>query len=94
MDKLGITVQALTKDLAARYRTKETSGVVVTDLSADGAAQEAGIARGDVIKEINGRKIVTVGDYEKALAARKKGASIRFLVKRGTSSIYIAFKAD
>ncbi len=93
-DKLGITVQALTKELAARYRTKETTGVVVADLSVDGAAQEAGIARGDVIREINGRKIATVGDYEKAIAARKKGAAIRFLVKRGNSSLYIAFKVD
>jgi serine protease Do len=93
-DKLGITVQALTKELAARFRSKEASGVVVTDLSADSVAQEAGIARGDVIKEINGKKIATVGDYEKAVAARKKGAAVRFLVKRGNSSLYIAFKVD
>ncbi|TWJ19567.1 DegQ family serine endoprotease [Geobacter argillaceus] len=93
-DKLGITVQALTKELAARFRSKETSGVVVTDLSADSVAQEAGIARGDVVKEVNGKKIATVDDYEKAVAARKKGAAVRFLVKRGNSSLYIAFKVD
>ena len=93
-DKLGITVQALTKELADRFRIKETSGVMVTDLSADSVAQEAGIARGDVIREINGKKIATVEEYEKAIAARQKGATIRFLVKRGGSSLYIAFKVD
>ena len=93
-DKLGVTVQALTKELAARFRTKETSGVVVTDLAADSVAQEAGIARGDIIKEVNGRKIATVDDYEKAVAARKKGTAVRFLVKRGNSSLFIAFKVD
>jgi len=93
-DKLGMTVKELNKELAARLRSKETSGVVVTDLKPDGAAAEAGILKGDLIKEIDGRKIGNVQEYEKALAAHKKGTVIRILLRRGDSSLFVAFRAE
>jgi serine protease Do len=93
-DKLGMTVRELTKELAARLGLKESSGVVVTELKSDGQAAEAGVARGDIIREVNGRKIATVADYEKALAAHKKGAVMRLLLRRGDSSLFVAFKVE
>jgi len=93
-DKLGLTVKELNKDLAERLQLKETTGVVVFGLKSDGAAQEAGIAEGDIIKEIDGRAIATLKDYEKAVAAHKKGKIIRFLLKRGDSSLYLAATLD
>ena len=93
-DKLGISVAELTSDLAARIRTSETKGVVVTEVKPGSSAEEAGMAQGDLIKEINGKKIATVGDYEKAIVARKKGGIVRFLLKRGDSSLFVALKVD
>jgi serine protease Do len=43
---------------------------------------------------VNGRKIATVADYEKALAAHKKGAVMRLLLRRGDSSLFVAFKVE
>lgn len=93
-DKLGLTVRELNKDLADRFRIKSSTGVVVTELKTDGLAQEAGITEGDVIKEIDGRKVETLRDYENAVAAHKKGHVIRFLLKRGDSSLYVAAALD
>ncbi|GAC1469203.1 MAG: DegQ family serine endoprotease [Desulfuromonadaceae bacterium] len=93
-DKLGLTVKELNKDLADRLQLKETTGVVVTELKVNGLAQESGITEGDVIKEIDGRKITTLKDYEKAVSAHKKGQIIRFLLKRGDSSLYVAAMLD
>ena len=93
-DKLGISVAELTSELAARIRTSETKGVVVTEVKPGSSAEEAGMAQGDLIKEIDGNKISTVGDYEKAIAARKKGGVVRFLLKRGDSSLFVALKVD
>lgn len=93
-DKLGLTVKGLDKELADQLQLKETTGVIITDLKSDGAAQEAGIAEGDIIKEINGSAIQTLKDYEKAVAAHKKGEIIRFLLKRGDSSLYLAARLD
>ncbi|BDV41591.1 peptidase [Geotalea uraniireducens] len=93
-DKLGLTVRELNKDLASRFQLKETSGVVVTEVKSDGLAQEAGIAQGDIIKEIDGQKVANLKEYEKAIAAHKKGQVIRFLLKRGDSSLFVATKLD
>lgn len=93
-DKMGLTVMELNKELAGRFQIKEAAGVVVTEVKGDGAAQEAGIAEGDIIKEIDGRKIATLHDYEKGLAAHKKGEIVRFLLKRGDNSLYVAARLD
>jgi serine protease Do len=93
-DKLGMSVSELNGELAAHMGTAETKGVVVVDVKPDSIAEEAGIAKGDVVKEINDMKISTVGDYEKAVAARKKGGVLRLLLKRGDSSLFVALKID
>ena len=93
-DRLGLTVRELDKNLAERFQLKESSGVVVTDLKPDGAAQDAGIAAGDIIKEIDGTPITSLADYNKAVAAHKQGQIIRFLLKRGDRSLYIAATLD
>jgi serine protease Do len=87
---LGMQVQELNGELARQLRSQETSGVVVTDLDEDGLAAAAGILPNDIIKEINGRKIATFADYQKAIAAHQKGTFVRFLVRRGDSLLYIA----
>lgn len=93
-DKLGLTVRELNKEQAARLQLEETTGVIVAELQSDGPAQQAGIAEGDIIKEIDGKKIVTLKDYESAVAAHKKGQIIRFLLKRNGNSLYVAATLD
>jgi serine protease Do len=93
-DTLGLSVRELNKELAVRFQTKESTGVVVTELKADRVAQDVGIAEGDVIKEVDGKTIETLKDYEKAVAAHKKGQVIRFLLKRGDLSLYVAATLD
>jgi serine protease Do len=87
---LGMKVQELTSELARRLRSPETAGVLVTGLDEDGLAAEAGILLSDIVKEINGRKISTLDDYKKAIAAHKKGSFMRLLVRRGDNLLYIA----
>ena len=93
-DKLGLTVKDLTKELAASLNLKDTSGVVVTDVRMDSLAMSVGIQRGDVIKEINGRKISKAEEYEKALAGLKKDKMLRLLIKHGDSSRFVAVKIE
>jgi serine protease Do len=93
-DKLGLTVKDLTKELAASLRIKDTSGVVVTDVKPDSLAMNVGIQRGDIVKEVNGVKIIKAEEYEKALSAIKKEKVLRLLIKHGDSSRYVALKVE
>jgi serine protease Do len=93
-DRLGMTVNNVTAELAARMGLKETKGVVVVAVTPGGAAEEAGIARGDIVREINGAKIANADDYGKAVSSLKKGEVMRLLLRRGESSLFVALKAD
>ena len=93
-DRLGLSAQELTPELANRLRTKESKGVVVAELTQGGVAESAGIMRGDIIREVNGVKIASVQDYEKAVSAHKKGDIMRLLLRRGDGSLYVALKVE
>ncbi len=71
---------------------KDTEGVIVTDISPEGAAVDAGIKTGDIIREINGQKILDLGDYNTAIKSIKDENSAVFLVRRGKYSTYVIVK--
>lgn len=89
---MGLQVQDITKELMQSLRLESTKGVLVSDVTADGAAGEAGIRRGDVIAEINRTPVNSVQDYHSVTSGMKKGATVLFLVRRGGTTIYIAVK--
>ena len=93
-DRLGMTVTELNADLAAQMGIKDAKGVVITALKPGGAAEEAGMAAGDIIKEINGAAINTMADYEKALSDQKKGTIMRLLLRRGEGSLFVAIPVE
>ena len=64
-------------------------GVIVRDVEDDSPAADAGIRSGDVIVEINRRKVTNVGDMTDALDDRPAGTAALLLVHRGTDSLYV-----
>jgi len=67
---------------------------VITNVSGSSAAAEAGLARGDIILEINKKQINMLDDYRKQIDSAKEGQNILFLVKRGSNTIYVALKPE
>jgi serine protease Do len=53
---LGVTIQPLTPDLVKQLNLKNENGVLVGDVVEDSPAEKAGIERGDVILEFDGKK--------------------------------------
>lgn len=68
---LGATVGTMTEQMAAQYRYDVTEGVFVYSVEEDGPAAQAGLQLGDVITQIDDKKITTLED----LTAAKKGYS-------------------
>lgn len=93
--ELGMNVQTLTKELADNLGLEEDEyGVIVSDVSPGGAAAMSGIRQGDLIKEINRKKIKNVEDFEAALKKGDKRKGILMLIKRGGFSQYLIVKED
>jgi serine protease Do len=93
-DKLGIGVRELNKELADSMRIRESKGLVVVEVKSGGAAEDAGIIRGDIILEVNGKKVATLQDYEKAVSGQTQRGFVRLLLRRGESALIVAVKVD
>ncbi|MCC6763699.1 MAG: DegQ family serine endoprotease [Deltaproteobacteria bacterium] len=91
-EKLGLSVQTLTPEIAENLGVTETKGVVVSSVESGSAADEAGIRRGDVILEVNRQAVEDVGDYKAALKKVEKGKNVLLLVRRGDNTIFLALK--
>jgi len=92
-EKLGARVQELTPQLSARYRISGVKyGVVVVGIEDGSLADEMGLQEGDVILEINRKKIETIKDFEKALKDANLEKGILFHLHRKGSGFYLTFK--
>jgi Do/DeqQ family serine protease len=92
-EKFGARVQELTPQLAARYKISGVKhGVVVVEVMEGGLAEEIGLQEGDVILEINRKKIEKMKDFEKAIKEARIEKGILFHIHRKGSSFYLTFK--
>ncbi len=91
-EKLGLTVQTLTPEIAQDLGVTDIKGVVVTAAEQGGPAEDAGLRRGDIILEVTRQAIDDIGDYRKLLHDSEKGRNVLFLVRRGDNTIFLAVK--
>ncbi len=92
-EKLGVRIEELTPQLAARYRISGIKrGVVVIGVQEGSLAQEIGLREGDVILEIDRKKVESLNDFEKAIKNVNVEKGILFQIHRRGSSFYLTFK--
>lgn len=90
--ELGVTVQQVTPEIAEGLGLERPEGVVITAVEPGSAAEDAGLRRGDIVLEVDRKPVRKVADYRKAIGEVKKGKGVLFLVRRGTSTIFLALK--
>jgi serine protease Do len=88
---LGMEVRPITPDVARQLNLKSNDGVVVAAVEDGSAAADAGVQRGDVIREINRQKIRSLADFERLTKDVKEGDRLTLLLQRGPMSLYVAF---
>lgn len=88
-NKLGLTLEPLTPQLAAQVNLKNVStGLIVDDVQDGSPAEEAGIAQGDVIVEVNRQPVKTVADMKTALT-KTKNNSVLLLINRNGQTLFV-----
>ncbi|HBL22979.1 MAG TPA: peptidase [Deltaproteobacteria bacterium] len=88
-NKVGITVQQITPEIARALQLKNRTGVVVTAVEPGSPAEEAGIARGDVIREVNRVPVKDVENFLQKMEQESRQKSILFLIHRKSNNIYV-----
>lgn len=91
-ESLGLRVENITPDMARSLRLDNAKGVMVSQVAPDSPAAEAGIRRGDVVREINRQPITDLESYNDATAHITAEAPALFLLERRGSSLYVALK--
>ena len=92
--KLGVSVRAITPDMADRLGIKANQGVLVTDVKPGSFAEDVGLNRGDVILEVNKQPVNSEDDFRHITGQLKTGQDVVFLVRQGrgrnASTIFLA----
>lgn len=92
--KLGLSLQPMSPEMAKQMNLASGSeGLVVTDVSQSGPAAEAGIARGDVILEINRQQVGSIDAVQSALNASGSNP-ILVLISRGGRTVYLTIRPN
>jgi len=79
---LGVTVQALNQELADSFGLDSTHGALVNEVIKDSPADKAGLERGDIIVEYDGKRVDELNDLPRLVAATPVGETVRVKIFR------------
>jgi serine protease Do len=90
--RLGVTIQALSPDLADSFGLKKAEGALVSAVESGSPAEKAGIKPGDVIVAVDGRPIGQSADLPRVIGETRPGTrvSIRIWREGGTREVTAA----
>ncbi len=79
----GMQVQPITEFIARRMGFKDTNGLIVTRVEAEGPAGRAGIVAGDRLRRVNGVEVRSLDDAQRAIYGAAVGDRLAVEVERG-----------
>ncbi|MEK9662025.1 MAG: DegQ family serine endoprotease [Alphaproteobacteria bacterium] len=92
-EKLGATLSALTDEARqALGLAEDVEGVVVTGVDPQGPAAEKGLRPGDVIEQVDGRKVGKPADVTAAVEDRKSEKAVLLLVNREGNALFVGIR--
>lgn len=91
--KLGLSLEPVTPQVSKQLGLDAAEGLVVTEIDPNGPAAEAGMARGDVVLEINRKAVSSVNDVRSALDNSGE-KPILLLVSRKGQTTYLTIRPD
>ncbi|TAN44875.1 MAG: DegQ family serine endoprotease [Nitrospirae bacterium] len=84
---LGVQIQPLTAELSKQFNLKDENGALLVDVVEGGPADKAGLKRGDVITEYDGRKIENPSLFKNMVASTRPGKTVRVRLVRDGSTL-------
>jgi len=79
---LGVDIQSMTPDLAEEFDLPDKNGALVTDVEPNTPASKAGIRDGDVIREVDGKKITDSQQLRLMISETAPGTKVKLTLLR------------
>ncbi|MHB8877906.1 MAG: trypsin-like peptidase domain-containing protein [Myxococcaceae bacterium] len=92
VSELGVVVRELGAEVAKGLGLEAFSGVLVAAVVPDGPAAQAGLVAGDLVTEVNRKKVPDIGAFRAALALTEAGQPALLRLQRGEVTRYLAVK--
>jgi len=89
--KLGVTVENVTPEVARQLNLPSAAGALVMDVQSGSPADEGGVRRGDIIREINHKPINNASDLQSTARDLKSGNTVLLKVLRQGQTLFLAF---
>jgi serine protease Do len=89
---LGVQTATVTADSAKQANLSVDHGAYVQGVTADSAAEIAGLKVGDVITKIDSTDITTTDDVGTALSGHQPDDSVTIVVRRGDKDVTVTAK--
>jgi len=88
---LGVSIQDMSPELASQFGVAEPKGVLVSDVLDGSPAKRAGLERGDVIVEFDGKTVENPTQLRNAVAQTVIGkkATVKFIRDKGARSVEV-----
>jgi len=93
-NKLGITVENITPELAQKLGANAEKGVIVSKVEQGSIAQWVGLRKGMQILAVNQKKIENVQQFLDTLQDSDKSKPILLLIKEADSVRFVSFKVN
>lgn len=87
---MGVTIQAVTEELAHSFGLKEAKGALVNDILKGGPAENAGMRQGDVIIALNGADVKDPSHLQRLVAEAGTGKVVKVKVFRDGKEIELS----
>jgi serine protease Do len=79
---VGLSLSPMTPSLARRYGYRTTEGLLITEVRPYSEAAKARLTTGDIIIEVNRKKVASVREFENILKKTPSGEEIILLIRR------------
>src|SRR5712671_6092399 len=89
---LGVYIQELNPELASNFGVKDSRGALVSSVEKNSPAANAGVERGDIIREINGTKIDDPDTLKLKVGEAAPGSTLSMKVLRNGSEKTLSVK--
>jgi serine protease Do len=91
----GLSIMDLTKEIARQLGLhRDEKGVVVIRVEPGSTAEDAGIRKGDVIEEMDRKRVARVDDYNKIVAGIRAGDTVLLFINRSGKKFYVTIRAS
>lgn len=92
LQNMGISIVKLTPEMRRQYRIESKADLIVSSIDDGSVAQAAGIREGDLLLQVNGRKVSDPSDVDKAV--KKDSKSVVLLIERDGRTFFASLKAE